>query len=368
MKYKRYFKKISHNSRLYSIMHKKAVLVLLVFLLMLIECGCVKSSEISNSDHSVMDDQADMIQMETEFNSLISQYNSIVEDYNSKAAHINGLLDKLGEFSIDNLPNHITEQCKYSQGFAQYKKTEKDCSKLNTEVKQLADLTTNLKNEYDDICQFAYDSAISDYNILAKAYNELVKETAITYISNLRSTVILKNRSSVVITKEYSEDDLIKDIQSIIEDINNLAADYSVVSQINTPTEQWVIMRLNAVKGIKGKQAVTAENDPNGLLGKKGGYISCVYFTVNNIDSDSVPGDDIVAKGTDAGGAIEVYPTLEAAKNRCDYLSQYDNTLLYSGSYVIVGTMVIRTSYKLNNQEQIDLTNSIIESFTRLND
>ena len=102
------------------------------------------------------------------------------------------------------------------------------------------------------------------------------------------------------------------------------------------------------------------------MLGKKDGYDCCVYFTVNSFDADSVPGADIIAKGTDGGGAVEVYPTLENAKARCDYLSKYDNTLLYSGSYVLVGTMVVRTSYKLSNQEQIDLTNAIINSFTEL--
>ena len=77
-------------------------------------------------------------------------------------------------------------------------------------------------------------------------------------------------------------------------------------------------------------------------------------------------GDSIIAKGTDAGGAIEVYKTLEDALNRCDYLSQFDGTLLYSGSYTIVGTIVIRTSYKLTDEQQVELTNNIMQAFTVL--
>ena len=61
---------------------------------------------------------------------------------------------------------------------------------------------------------------------------------------------------------------------------------------------------------------------------------------------------------------IDVYKrqTLQSALNRCDYLSQFDGTLLYSGSYAIIGTCVIRTSYKLNDQEQVDLTNDIVKA------
>jgi len=109
---------------------------------------------------------------------------------------------------------------------------------------------------------------------------------------------------------------------------------------------------------------VTIENDPNGLLGKEGGYVSCIYFTVKDIPSASVKGNSIVEKGTDAGGAIEVYESLEYALNRCDYLSQFDGTLLYSGSYAIIGTMVVRTSYKLGNSEQVTLTNEITKLLT----
>ena len=69
-------------------------------------------------------------------------------------------------------------------------------------------------------------------------------------------------------------------------------------------------------------------------------------------------------KGTDAGGAIEVYATAEEAQARCEYLSGFDGTILYSGSYAIVGTMVIRTSYKLDNNQQMALTRSITRELT----
>ena len=109
---------------------------------------------------------------------------------------------------------------------------------------------------------------------------------------------------------------------------------------------------------------MTEDNNPDGLLNKDGGYSSCVYFTVEKIDSEKIKGDSIVAKGADAGGAIEVYSTLEEAEVRCEYLSGFDGTILYSGSYAIVGTMVIRTSYLLTNEEQYELTDIITQTLT----
>ncbi len=74
-----------------------------------------------------------------------------------------------------------------------------------------------------------------------------------------------------------------------------------------------------------------------------------------------------VDKGTDAGWHYYCISTLKEAFNRCEYLSQFDNTLLNSGSYVLVETMVVRTSYKLANDKQIEITSDIITAFTTEN-
>ena len=140
----------------------------------------------------------------------------------------------------------------------------------------------------------------------------------------------------------------------------------AVVKQITAPTAEWITERISSISSISGTQAVTKDLDPDQLLGKEGGYSACVYFTVSSIDASTVPGNTIAEKGTDAGGAIEVYATVEEAQARCDYLSGFDGTILYSGSYAIVGTMVIRTSYKLENAQQMALTRAITRELTTL--
>ncbi len=91
-----------------------------------------------------------------------------------------------------------------------------------------------------------------------------------------------------------------------------------------------------------------------------------MYFSIAGINQDDLECADVVAKGTDCGGAIEVFENEEDALIRCEYLSQFDNTLMYSGSFAIIGTMVIMTSYILLNEQQTELTSKITEIVTVL--
>lgn len=53
---------------------------------------------------------------------------------------------------------------------------------------------------------------------------------------------------------------------------------------------------------------------------------------------------------------------------RCEYLKQFDDTMLYTGFYSIVGTMVVRTSYVLTDEQQYTLNDYIVQQFTNLED
>ena len=51
-----------------------------------------------------------------------------------------------------------------------------------------------------------------------------------------------------------------------------------MLKNVTAPSESFVTERLRKVDTVVQAGAVTKENDPNGLLGKKGGYTACVYF------------------------------------------------------------------------------------------
>jgi len=132
------------------------------------------------------------------------------------------------------------------------------------------------------------------------------------------------------------------------------------------PSEEAVIIALSKTPGVTGIEAATEEHDPNHKLHKQGGYLSQVYFeTATYLDQNKYiqrDGMSIVDRGTDCGGSIEVYSTVDQAKKRDTYLAGFDGTMFYSGSHIVVGTCVIRTSEDLTAATQMNLTNQIIAS------
>ena len=227
---------------------------------------------------------------------------------------------------------------------------------------------------------FAILNVTVEYNKMAKKYNDAVeiynKGLENCCIDNIEGMPLelglLKyedenfSKALKVLFSSNSKKKIKKDIQTIQEWVGNVEQWNKIVEQITEPSEEWVMNQLLLVSDISEMQAVTENNNPDGLLNKVNGYKACVYFTLDSIDPNDVAGEDIVAKGTDAGGAIEVYSTVEEAMNRCDYLSGFDGTILYSGSYAIVGTMVVRTSYMLSGESQVYLTDEIVKAFTIL--
>ena len=77
-------------------------------------------------------------------------------------------------------------------------------------------------------------------------------------------------------------------------------------------------------------------------------------------------GDTIIDKGTDGGGAIEVYANVEDAESRNEYLAGFDGGVLASGSHIVVGTCVVRTSDELAASKQKELEAAVIEALTKL--
>ena len=150
----------------------------------------------------------------------------------------------------------------------------------------------------------------------------------------------------------------------------NLQNNIDQMKQVTNPTEQFVIQRVTGLPNITGVEAVTEDNDPNGNLGKAGGYTACVYFSSDLVDQSQVYISDgfsgIVGAGTDGGGAVEVYASVEDANSRNDYLAAFDGGILASGSHTVVGTCVVRTSNYLTASQQKAIEQEVVDSLTRL--
>lgn len=159
-------------------------------------------------------------------------------------------------------------------------------------------------------------------------------------------------------------------IATLLEARNTYQRSVEIQKQVTAPDDNFVLERLKEIDTVVSLAAVTQSHDPNGLLGKEGGYIGCIYFSDSRVDKTKLnlkPSQyDVISMGTIGGGSIEIYATIEEAEARNSYLATYDGTALDPGSHVVVGTMVVRTSSMLTDEQQIELTNQIIAIMTEL--
>ncbi len=78
-----------------------------------------------------------------------------------------------------------------------------------------------------------------------------------------------------------------------------------------------------ATAGVVADVATTtAQDDPNQLLGRPGGYTSRATFTIPGVE----PADPAPA-ACDRGGCIEQWPDEAAAQERADYITQIGKAL-----------------------------------------
>lgn len=140
------------------------------------------------------------------------------------------------------------------------------------------------------------------------------------------------------------------------------------LKQVTAPEESFVIERIKDIDTIIGVEAVTEDNDPNGNLGKAGGYTAAIYFSSNQVSPSDLylTGEftPIVDAGCDGGGVVEVYATAEDADKRNNYLASFDGGILSSGSHSVLGTCVVRTSTYLKASQQQSLEQAIADALT----
>ena len=167
-------------------------------------------------------------------------------------------------------------------------------------------------------------------------------------------------------TDELKSVDYASDIQALQDAEKAVSDSIEQMKLVTNPSESFVIERLQGVEGVGDISAVTEDNDPNGNLGKEGGYTAAVFFSSPLVDQSLVIGNSVIEKGTDGGGSVEVYANIEDANKRNDYLASFDGGILASGSHSVIGTVLIRTSDVLTASQQDQLEAAIIESLTRL--
>lgn len=220
------------------------------------------------------------------------------------------------------------------------------------------------------------DTAIADLQSVMESEIKPLDEAAITSaeeaISSAQSAKVtapdMANETDAIKgqTAELEKVDYKAQLDGIAKAKAGLENSIKQRQQVTNPSEAFVIQRLTGIEHVETPTAVTEGHDPNGRLGKQGGYTATVYFVSDLVDQSKVVGDGVIEKGTDGGGAVEVYPDVSGAEKRNEELAAYDGTIIASGSHTVCGTCLIRTSDNLSASQQKELETAMIEALTRL--
>ena len=228
-------------------------------------------------------------------------------------------------------------------------------AKLDDAISDLQDLMGSDDKPLDTSMSDAASAAIGDAQAAKKDVPEMPSDT----------DAINAEAKKIKGMGDYSEQLTALDTAN-----QNLQNSIDQMKQVTNPSEQFVIERLQGLPNITGVEAATEQNDPNGNLHKDGGYTSAVFFSSDLVDQSQTYASEgytgIPAIGTDGGGSVEVYATIEDAQKRDTYLGALDGSILSSGSHTVVGTCVVRVSDLLTASQQKAIEQSIIDSLTRL--
>ena len=224
-------------------------------------------------------------------------------------------------------------------------------------------------NELDNKIKKIHDLIDSNEKVIDESIISTAKE--ITQKAEVNKYILEKMpKLTKEIIKKTEELNALPDYTEIYKELDDTYVAYETsinqYKQLTNPTEEFVIQRIQTIDEISDVRAVTEDNDPNGKLNKPGGYTSTVYIESKNVNQNNVYGSDLISKGTDAGGAIEVYANEDDAKKRETYLAGFDGGILASGSHRVVGTVLIRTSDNLTATQQKNLEEKIIASLIEL--
>lgn len=227
---------------------------------------------------------------------------------------------------------------------------------LDGEIKKLQELVDNEDKPLDETTIDTAKEALKNAGASKIVIGEMPKATK----------DILSRTKELSTPVDYSDE-----LTSLSTAYTNLENSKKQYKQVVNPSEEFVMQRILTVDDVADARAVTEDQDPNGNLHKAGGYTSTIYFESKTINQSDVYvsgeyADVLIDKGTDAGGAIEVYENVEDAEKRRDYLATFDGTIFANGTHTVIGTVLVRTSNELTATQQKELEQKVIDALTRL--
>ncbi|MFI1538174.1 hypothetical protein [Streptomyces anandii] len=134
----------------------------------------------------------------------------------------------------------------------------------------------------------------------------------------------------------------------------NAAPPKATAAQANPLTARTAFAKVSTIVSTANLSGtVTADNDPNHLLGRPNQYTSKITFNDTRISADDVSGTD---KGdVERGGAIEVFGSPADAQARAKYIQSVTKSMPMLAEYDYVhGAALVRVSHYLTPKQAAD--------------
>lgn len=204
----------------------------------------------------------------------VEAYNAAVREYNAAIAPFNEAASGIAD--ANNTLQGVLDaaQAVLDKGEKAYEPDTQD--ELESAVKKAGKAFAEVPVQIDPLEEQALPVSFSTKE-LELAQHEA--ETALNAVGEAREKI-----PDVPDVPDYEKElDAVRTAQKKYEDsVQKLA-------NVTSPPDSFVMERVEKIKTVAAAEAVTADNDPNGLLGKNGGYIGCVYFLDERVDRDLLP-------------------------------------------------------------------------------
>ena len=201
------------------------------------------------------------------YNELARSYNEKIEKYNAAASSIAAANEELQ--GVLNEAGSLADQNKKAY-------EPRTLEKLQKAIKTAEGSLVEVPVQFDP---FEMRELQSSFNKSDLEIQKMEADVAATGVEEAMTKI-----PEIPAVPDYSEQ--IKAVQDAQKSYENSV---QKLANVTAPPDDFVSGRLKRISTIVETGAVTKEQDPNGLLGEKGGYTGCVYFLDERVDRELLP-------------------------------------------------------------------------------
>ena len=201
------------------------------------------------------------------YNELARSYNEKIEKYNAAASSIAAANEELQ--GVLNEAGSLADQNKKAY-------EPRTLEKLQKAIKTAEGRLVEAPVQFDPFEMWELQSSFNKSDL---EIQKMEADVAATGVEEAMTKI-----PEIPAVPDYSEQ--IKAVQDAQKSYENSV---QKLANVTAPPDDFVSGRLKRISTVVETGAVTKEQDPNGLLGEKGGYTGCVYFLDERVDRELLP-------------------------------------------------------------------------------